>query len=159
MELTWAANRERRSHHLSSALVDKVEPYFGLKQNFAACAAIERPLLLISAEASVLTDGITDDMVSEASSRYDANKAQNALAFSALPRGIRTAIVSVWYQFGYPDVYPDYPKFWNFVTKNDWKGAVKELRKFYSKPSAQAPGNLRRRNNEADIIEATLAEV
>ena len=35
--------------YLSSALVDKVEPYFALKQNFAACAAIERPLLLISA--------------------------------------------------------------------------------------------------------------
>ena len=117
---------------------------------------IERPLLLISAEAGVLTDAITDDMVSKVSSVYDADKAQKALAFSSLPRGIRTAIVSVWYQFGYPDAYPDYPKFWNFVTKNDWKGAVKELRNFYSNPSAQAPGDLRRRNNEADIIEATL---
>ena len=28
---------------LLSTLVDKLEPYFGLKQNLAACAAIERP--------------------------------------------------------------------------------------------------------------------
>ncbi len=138
---------------VSSRLVQKLEPFFGLKQNLAACAAIERPLRLTEAEANTLTEAVTNDMIKDVSTRYDNDKDRNALAFASLPRGIRTAIVSVWYQFGYP---PAYPRFWSFVTKNDWDNAIKELRNFYNNPEQQARGDLKRRNNEADIIEATL---
>ncbi|CAB4009313.1 collagen alpha-6(VI) chain-like [Paramuricea clavata] len=140
---------------ISPALVDKVEPYFGLKRNLAACAAIERPLSLTLAEANTLTDTVKGDFVNKVSKRYDSDKDENALAFASVPRGIRTAIVSVWYQFGYPSAYP---KFWGFVKKNDWDNAIKELRNFYKNPNEQARGDLIRRNNEADIIEATLLE-
>jgi hypothetical protein len=112
---------------LSSTLVDKLEPYFGLKRNLAACAAIERSLSLTLAEANTLTDAVTNDVVPEVSKTYDSDKDENALAFASVPRGIRTAIVSVWYQFGYPSAYP---KFWGFVKKNDWDNAIKELRNF-----------------------------
>ena len=140
---------------LPSTLVDKVEPYFGLKTNLAACAAIERPLNLTSEEANNLTDVVTNDTVNQISTRYNNDKDAKALVFVSLPRAIRTAIVSVWYQFGNPSRYP---KFWDFVTENDWEEAVKELRNFYSNPKEQASGDLRRRNNEADIIEATLVK-
>ena len=137
---------------VSSTLVDKLETYFGLKRNLAACAAIERPLRLTQAEAQTLTTVIKDKKVMEAWKKYDSEKDENALAFASLPRGIRTAIVSVWYQFGSP---PAFPKFWNFVKKNDWENAINELRDFYTKPNPPK-GDLIRRNNEADIIEASL---
>ena len=137
---------------VSKTLVDKLEPYFGLKGNLAACAAIEQPLRLKTAEADTLTDVITNDVVDKVSKQYDNDRERNALAFASLPRGIRTAIVSVWLQFGYPQAYP---RFWNFVTKNDWNSAIKELRNFYINPQQQTKKDLRRRNDEADIIEAT----
>ena len=138
---------------LSSTIVSKLEPYFGLKRNVAACATIERPLVLTLEEANTLTDAVTNDVVPEVSKTYDSDKDENALAFASVPRGIRTAIVSVWYQFGNPTAYP---KFWGFVKENDWDNAIKELRNFYKNPKDQARGDLIRRNNEADIIEATL---
>ena len=140
---------------VSSTIVDKLEPYFGLKRNLAACAAIEFPLTLIKAEVNRITDDITSDVVDKVAKQYGNDKDTKALAFASIPRGIRTAIVSVWYQFGYPQAYP---KFWNFVTKNDWDNAIKELRKFYANPDKQARGDLKRRNNEADIIAATLVK-
>ena len=140
---------------VSSTLVNKLEPYFGLKRNLAACAAIERPLTLTEAEANTLTEAVTNVMIQDVSTKYDNDKDRNALAFASLPRSIRTAIVSVWYQFGYP---PAYPRFWSFVTRNDWNNAIKELRNFYQNPKEQAAGDLKRRNNEADIIEATLVK-
>ena len=50
---------------LSSTLLDKLDPYFGLKRNLAACAAIERPLSLTLAEANTLTNAATKDVVNE----------------------------------------------------------------------------------------------
>ena len=141
-------NKSRASFaSLPSTLVDKLDPYVGLKQNLAACAAIERPLNLTLAEANNLTDAVTSDIVNQVSKRYDSDKDSNALAFASVPRAIRTAIVSVWFQFGSP---PAYPTFWSFVTKNDWDDAVKELRNFYTNPNNEQQGDLRRRNDEAD---------
>ncbi len=140
---------------VSSTLVDKLEPYLKRKRNLAACAVIERPLRLTQAEANTSTEAVTNDIVKEVSKKYDSDKDNNTLPFASLPRGIRTAIVSVWYQFGYPKAYPS---FWNSVRKNDWDNAIKELRNFYNNPKQQARGDLKRRNNEADIIEATLAK-
>jgi uncharacterized protein YegL len=139
---------------LSSTIVSKLEPYFGLKRNVAACATIERPLGLTLEEANTLTDAVTNDVVPEVSKTYDSDKDENALVFAAVPRGIRTAIVSVWYQLGYP---LSYPRFWNFVTKNDWDNAIKELRNFYDNANEQ-DRDLKRRNDEADIIEGTVVK-
>ena len=137
---------------LSNTLVDKLDPYFGLKQNLAACAAIERPFPnLTLAEAN----NLTSDIVNQVSKRYDSDTDPNALAFASVPRAVRTAIVSVWFQFGSPATYP---KFWRFVTRNDWDNAVNELRNFYANPNNQQPGDLKRRNDEADIIESIVAE-
>ena len=140
---------------LTSSFVDKLEPYFGLQKNLAACAVIEEPLLLSTNEATQLTNVVKEYIAENVEKRYNKDKEGKALDFSSLPRGIRTAIVSVWFQLGFPGAYP---KFWNFVKKNDWKKAIKELRNFYDNPAKQQNGDLKRRNNEADIIEATLIE-
>ncbi|CAB4040546.1 Hypothetical predicted protein, partial [Paramuricea clavata] len=89
-------NKSRASFtSLSSTIVNKLEPYFGLIGNLASCAAIEHPLNLTLTEANNLTDAATNDVLNEVSKRYDSDKDGNALAFASLPRGIRTAIVSV----------------------------------------------------------------
>ena len=136
-------------------IVNKLEPYFGLRRNLAACAAIELPLRLTTVEADNLTDAIENDVVHKVSKQYDNDKHEKALAFESVPRGIRTAIVSVWYQFGSPEKFPN---FWSYVTRNNWDNAIKELRNFYTNPNDQAAGDLKRRNNEADIIEAALVK-
>ena len=139
---------------LPSTLVDKVEPYFGLTKNHAACAAFERPLRLTRLEANTLTDAdikVTTDRISKQYNKA-IEKDRNALPFASLPRGIRTAIVSVAYQFGGPKRYKN---FWENVTKNDWDKAIKELRNFYDKIKPE-PADLIRRNDEADILEAAL---
>ena len=140
---------------VSSSIIAQVEPYLGLKRNDAACAAIERPLDMSCYDAAQLTSAVKDDIVSQVQTRYNAERKGDAEIFSALPRGIRTAIADVWFQFGFPNAYPI---FWGYVTENDWENAIKELRNFYSNPNDQQTGDLQRRNNEADIIEAALAK-
>ena len=136
-----------------SSLVDKLEPYFGLRKNFAACAAIERPLKLSTNDANNLTEAVMRHTAASVELRYDKDKGREAMEFLFLPRGIRTAIVSVWFQFGKPEAYP---KFWGFVRENNWQKAIEELRDFYGNPAKQQRGDLKRRNDEADVIEAAL---
>ena len=132
----------------------KLAPYFGLQKDKAACAIIENPLRLSREEATNTTNVIKMQTLMSVQSRYDQDKKAGAKKFDSLARGIRTAIVSVWFQFG---SQRKYPKFWGHVTKNEWEKAVNELRNFYSNPKGQARGDLRRRNNEADIMEAALS--
>ena len=135
-------------------IVQKLAPYFGLQKDEAACAIIQNPLRLSREDATSTTNVIKMQTLMSVQSRYDKDKKEGAKKFDLLPRGIRTAIVSVWFQFGFP---PEYPKFWDYVKRNEWEKAVSELRNFYSNPKGQARGDLRRRNNEADIIEAALS--
>ncbi|XP_067054771.1 uncharacterized protein [Acropora muricata] len=119
---------------LSSDIVQKFAPYFGLQKDDAACAIIQNPLRLLREEATKTTNVIKMQILMSVQSRYDQD---------------------VWFQFGLP---PKYPKFWGHVTTNEWEKAVNELRNFYSNPGDQARGDLRRRNHEADIIEAALSK-
>lgn len=128
-------------------------PYLGLRQELAACAAIERPLTLFSNEALTLTNAIQAHIVKQVEKRYNFDRSPGSLPFISLERGIRTAMVSLWFQLGRPEAYPD---FWKFVTQNNWESAVASLRDFYKTPVGQRIEDLRRRNDEADIIEATL---
>ncbi|XP_046849854.1 uncharacterized protein LOC124443411 [Xenia sp. Carnegie-2017] len=140
---------------LSTMLRSKLQPYLGLKGNLAACAVLEMPLNISQAEAKSLTDLLVNETIYNISKRYDAEKSSTSLVFFSLPRGIRTAIVSVSYQLGSPEAFNN---LWQFVTKNDWDNVVKNLRNFYSNHNEQSRRDLVRRNNEADIIEATLSK-
>ncbi|XP_046848126.1 uncharacterized protein LOC124441703 [Xenia sp. Carnegie-2017] len=140
---------------LSTMLRRKLQPYLGLKGGLAACAVLEMPLNITQAEAKSLTDLLVNETIYNISKRYDAEKSNRSLVFSSLPRGIRTAIVSVSYQLGSPEAFIN---LWHFVTINDWDNVVKNLRNFYSNPNEQSRRDLVRRNNEADIIEASLSK-
>lgn len=125
----------------------------GLRQEQAACASIEKPLTLFSNEALTLTNAVKDYLVKQVEKRYNFDRTPGSTAFISLERGIRTAMVSLWFQLGRPEAYPG---FWTYATQNDWERAVASLRDFYKTPLVQRIEDLRRRNDEADIIEATL---
>ena len=133
----------------------KLEPYLGLKQELAACAAIEKPLTLFSNEALTLTSIVQQYLIKQVEIRYNLDRTPGSTPFISLERGIRTAMVSLWYQLGRPEAYPE---FWKFATQNDWERAVASLRNFYKIPIMQRTEDLRRRNDEADIIEATFVQ-
>ena len=141
---------------VAKAVSDKLEPYLGLKKGAAAAKIIANPLSLTVEQARDLTTKVKNSIVSSVEARYKNDRKTGSLAFRSLPRAMRTAIADVWFQFGPPDAYP---KFWGFVTKNDWKGAIKELENFYGNPSIQQPGDRKRRQNEADIIRAVLEKL
>ena len=89
---------------LSSDIVQKLAPYFGLQRDEAACAIIQNPLRLSREEATKTTNVIKMQILKSVQSRYDRDKKAGSRKFDSLPRGIRTAIVSVWFQFGLPQV-------------------------------------------------------
>ena len=141
---------------VSQNIIDQLEQYFGLRTNGAACAAIELPLFMTCPNAQMLTEAVKNDVVGQVQRRYDRERISATTdSFTALPRGIRTAVADVWFQFG---ILPDEaPRFWGFVIRNEWDNAIRELRDFYSASANPPSGDIRRRNNEADIIEAALA--
>ena len=140
---------------VSQRITGQLEPYFGLKTDRAACAAIEMPLRMSCSDAQSLTQLVKDEVVREVQQRYERDRRSDVDAFSALPRGIRTAIADVWFQFG--SLPQAAPTFWSHVIRNDWDDAISELRDFYGPSANPPPGDLKRRNNEADILEAALA--
>ena len=145
-----------RSIGVSQNITNQLEEYFGLRTNRAACAAIELPLLMTCPNAQNLTEAVKNDVVGQVQRRYDRERiSANTDSFTALPRGIRTAVADVWFQFG---ILPNAaPRFWGYVIRNEWDNAIRELRNFYGASANPPSGDIRRRNNEADIIEAALA--
>jgi len=109
-------------------------------------------------DAQELTEAVKNDVVRQVQQSYDQERiSANTDSFNALPRGIRTAIADVWFQFG--TLPNSAPRFWGYVIRNDWNNAIRELRNFYGQNANPPLGDIRRRNNEADIIEAALASV
>jgi len=145
-----------RAIGVSQNIVDQLEQYFGLRTDRAACAAVELPLRMNCSDVQVLTEDVKNDVVRQVQQRYDRERrSTNTDSFNALPRGIRTAVADVWFQFG---ILPNSaPRFWGYVIRNDWDNAIRELRNFYGLSANPPSGDIRRRNNEADIIEAALA--
>ena len=143
-----------RSPQIGQTLLSRLEPFLGLTGSGAACAVLESSLFVTFSEANQLNSVTMNALAATLEQRYQRDSSSPSMSFRSLPRGIRTAIADVWFQLGAPEAYPS---FWNFVTRNDWTGAVRELRNFYSNPGAQSQSNLKRRNDEADIIEAANA--
>ena len=153
VDLGYTEKHSEAFSHLDLGIYKKLKPYLGLRQELAACAAIEKPLILFSSEALTLTNAVKDNVVKQVEERYNRDRIPGSTPFILLERGIRTAMVSLWFQLGRPEAYPD---FWKYATQNTWDQAVAALRDFYKTPLVQRIEDLRRRNDEADIIEATL---
>ena len=136
-----------------SEIIDILETYLQVKSDDAACAVIDRSLSLTNDQALNLTNAVIDSIVSSAQTRYNAERSVSAMEFTSLSKAMRTAIVDLWYHLGPPDNYGDV---WCRITRNDWDGLVVSLREFYSSPIQELIIDLRRRHNEADIINAAL---
>ena len=140
---------------VSQRIIDQLVQYFGLRTDRAACAAIELPLRMSCSDSQMLTEAVKNDVASQVRQRYEQERILSTTSFDALPRGIRTAVADVWFQFG--NLPQSTPNFWSHVISNDWDSAIRELRDFYTSRANPPKGDGIRRNNEADIIEAALA--
>ena len=79
---------------------------------------------------------------------FKQQRDSDTLPFNSLARGVRTAISSVLFQYGSESRVP---MFWGYVKSNGWEGAIEELRDFNDDYPT-------RRNYEADILEAAVAQ-
>ena len=108
----------------------------------------EQPLTLDHTEATELGDAVKTTIRDELKTNYDAYT--DGPKFSELQRGIRTAIASVYYQYGWTWI-KDF-SFWEYVTHHDrfnWRRAIGELNDFEDPYPT-------RRHKERDILAAAL---
>ena len=111
---------------LSPTLVNKLEPYLGLKGEKAKKALDDKPLNIGVAEANEIDRLVRQDIVSTLSNRFNA--AAQFATFEQLDPALQTVITSVAYQYG--SLGTKTPRFWGFVTNGQWLEAVNELKDF-----------------------------
>ncbi|MEZ6854982.1 pesticin C-terminus-like muramidase [Halodesulfovibrio aestuarii] len=127
--------------NLSKALITKFTPYLGKTKNAAVTLLAKKPLTISSAEGTELYGKVKKDETAKLVLRY--NKASK-VKFECLSSKKQTIIGSVSYQYG-----AGAPKFWGYVTTQNWKEAQKTLRDFKDiYPS--------RRKREADYWESEI---
>lgn len=109
------------------------------------------PLTITMEEAIFINQKVKEDFTKKVEKTYNNSKGskESGVKFFCLPKEAQTVIYSVYFQLGY---LPEKAKFfWGYVTKQDWKGTIKELRNFG--PKHRYP---KRRNAEADYLEGML---
>jgi hypothetical protein len=131
--------------NISQDLFNKLKPYVGLKKKDAVKFVKQNKLTISKEEVKELDKAYF--------TRHGKllEKAYNAISkikFLEIPHEARKVILSVGHQYGLGlnDVAPI---FWGCVTKQNWIGAVNELRDFRDIYKT-------RRNKEADVLEKWL---
>ena len=109
------------------AIIAKLRPFLGIGKgnsvvNYCEAQGWEKCRLQLSAvEETHLSTKVLDSTVRDLEGKYNDAKTGTgkALQFAQLPRGVRTAIAAVYYQ--YP--FGTYPAFWNAVINEEWETA------------------------------------
>ncbi len=113
-------------------LREKLAPYLGLRRAEADLFATANPLAISQSEANELDrlvgGGILEPL-ERAYNRAVMGKRPPRKRFSELPRPVRTVIVSVAWHRG-SGLARATPRFWSYVTEQDWWGAYDELMDF-----------------------------
>jgi len=122
---------------LDSTIIDKLEPFFGMKGAEAKKEA--KKLKLTKAEATKVTTAVKKIELDNVTKAF--NKASKT-KFSSLPKSWQTVITSVVFQYGTAQIKKQ--TFWKQITKGDFDAAYKNLRNWGEYPT--------RRNLEADLI-------
>jgi len=130
---------------LTEPLKDKLLPYLGLRGLAAHKALLLHPLTLTDAECEELEAPKRAVMTASLSIHYDRDSA--GPRFGDIPAGPQTAMMSVHWQYG--ALWVATPRFWTTCCRQDWKGAIAELRDFHDAYPT-------RRNRDADYLEAHL---
>ncbi len=118
---------------LDGSIVSQLVPYLGVK-GMAAQRLLDRnvkPLKILPHEADQIDKKEMAYFKGDISKKYNMSISSipNSKQFSKLSRETQTVIASVAWQYG-TDLKKATPRFWGYVTKQDWLGAYKELMNF-----------------------------
>ena len=121
---------------LAAELDRKFRPYYGLKgpEAIAACKRLGG-FSLTPDQAKVLDQAMKDWMVKQVRRLYDdaiQGRGEHIMTFDELPSHAQTVLASVAFQYG-PELARKAPKFWGYMIRQDWEGAVRELENFGDK--------------------------
>jgi hypothetical protein len=125
VDLGWLKQQEFLQ--LPAPMQSKLKPYIGLRGDAAIKALSATPLKLERDDINTLMDVERRAFIAEVSARYTHDAKS---AFSALPDGAATVIMSVAYQYGDPWADLKCGKFWAVACQRDWSGLATQLRNF-----------------------------
>ncbi len=109
------------NYGISSALVDKLMPYVGLKKEDAIAALKLQPLVLSEAEVEELDNKVITEYIRAAARAYDVCKP--ARSFNQIPAQAQAVIVSMLYQRG-RGYLKKIQKLWNDLKAGEWDSAA-----------------------------------
>lgn len=130
-------------------LIEQLAPYLGAKRQDARKLLREKPLRIALGDALLIDRTFKQKFVRQLAIDYGAASFNTAkIAFFDLPAEAQTVIASVAFQYG--NLSGEAPRFWRAVCKQDWRGAIAELRNFGDRYDS-------RRYLEADLLGAMSA--
>lgn len=131
-----------KSLGLPQELIDKLKPYLGMQGTAAAEYLRANPLTISKADASAINTANKSQMVNRLIGRYNS---ASSIKFADLPAKWQTVIASAEFQYG--SLQAKGEGYWGYVTTQNWKEAIAELRDYGDKYPT-------RRNREADYVES-----
>jgi hypothetical protein len=103
------------------ALMEKLDPYFGLQKEAAATELEANPLTVTEAEAEILAEAFKLHFLTQIAAQFDANN-ELGMTFRRLPSEAQTVIMDFAYQYGLSDSRGNIrTTFWDHVYKGEWQ--------------------------------------
>lgn len=104
-----------------NALMNKLDPYFGLKKKKAVDALNKTPLTVTLSEAKLLAKSFSYDTQVRVAKKFDANNTKN-MVFKQLPEEAQTVIIDFAYQYGLSTTSGSVRQtFWKYAYDGEWK--------------------------------------
>ncbi|GAB3339019.1 pesticin C-terminus-like muramidase [Marilutibacter aestuarii] len=102
------------------ALMDRLDPYFGLRRQDAANALAAAPLSVTQAEAELLAEAFKFHFLNQIADQFDAEN-ELGMNFRQLPSEAQTVIMDFAYQYGLSDTAGNIRRtFWGHVYRGEW---------------------------------------
>lgn len=135
--------------------VQKLSKYVGLKgkEAYNVLDKFNSEVILTETDVDILQHYVQNKLVNRLAQNFD--KHTKGETFNNLTKEQRSVITSVAYQYGPNFGVPNQrgevkaPKFWTYITENDWESTIEELRHFNDRYPT-------RRNKEADYLEIAM---
>lgn len=146
-DLGQRSEADLRRLGLAAPLISRLRPYLGLRGRAAVAAIDARPLKITEIQAAEIDQAVRAEALTRLRDLWES---AGAGSFATVPRGVRTVIFSVAYQYG--DLARRCPKFWAHATARDWRGLACELFHFGDRYES-------RRHAEAFYLLGALASI
>lgn len=134
--------------NLSNGLIISLTPYLGHHGQEAVTFVQSHPLTITSTQVNQINSAIHSATLARAVTTFD-NAVGKTGAFYSLPAGVQTALADFAFNFNTLDRFP---VFWSQITHSDWDGAINNLKTW----GGSAPGLVKRRNDEANLLQLAL---